>query len=288
MAEISWDSYILKSLPEDEDTFLIKDTSGKTNKRITLEALWAWIENKIETENLSPMLYSGSGAHNAIYRGKSLGSSVSSDHYSAISSGTFEDLYIGDYWTIGGVNWRIAAFDYYLNCGDTNTLTHHAVIVPDSVLYNYVMNDTDITTGGYKGSKMYTEGLSQAKSTIESAFSNHIFGHRIYISNAMEEGRPSENVWVDSEVELMNENMVYGSRQFSPVSNGVTVPANQTIEKTQLPLFALEPSRICNRNTYWLRDPVSTSAFAFVNYTGYVGFSQSSGSYGVRPVFAIS
>ena len=29
----------------------------------------------------------------------------------AIEAGTFEDLFIGDYWTIGGVTYRIAAFD---------------------------------------------------------------------------------------------------------------------------------------------------------------------------------
>lgn len=54
------------------------------------------------------------GAHNGIYRGKFLGNSVTAAQYAAIAAGTFEDLYIGDYWTIGGVNWRIAAFDYYV------------------------------------------------------------------------------------------------------------------------------------------------------------------------------
>ena len=71
------------------------------------------------------LIYNG-GAHNAIYRGKYLGTSVTTTQYAAISSGTFDDLYIGDYWTIGGVNYRIAAFDYYWNCGDNATPPHHA------------------------------------------------------------------------------------------------------------------------------------------------------------------
>ena len=61
---------------------------------------------------------SGAGAHNSIYRGKYLGASVTAEQYSAIAAGTFDDLYIGDYWTIGGVNYRIAAFDYYYRSGD--------------------------------------------------------------------------------------------------------------------------------------------------------------------------
>jgi len=57
-------------------------------------------------------------AKNGIYRGDYLGNTVTVAQYLAISSGTFDDLYIGDYWTIGGVNWRIAAFNYYRNTGD--------------------------------------------------------------------------------------------------------------------------------------------------------------------------
>ena len=56
----------------------------------------------------------GAGSRNGIYRGKYLGDSYTADQKAAIAAGTFEDLYIGDYWTIDGVNYRIAAFDYWL------------------------------------------------------------------------------------------------------------------------------------------------------------------------------
>ena len=55
---------------------------------------------------------SGAGAHNAGYRGKDLGSAVTDAQWAAIKDGTFQDLYIGDFWTIGDVTYRIAAFDY--------------------------------------------------------------------------------------------------------------------------------------------------------------------------------
>jgi hypothetical protein len=104
----------------------------------------------------SIMVFPNAGSHNSIYRGKYLGDEVTADQYAAIAAGTFDDMYIGDYWTINGVNWRIAHFDYWLNCGDSGsgTTTHHVVIVPDSALYSAKMNETNTTAGGYLHSKM--------------------------------------------------------------------------------------------------------------------------------------
>ena len=237
---------------------------------------------------LAPLIFAGAAAHNAIYRGKSLGSAVTAAQYAAISDGTFEDLYIGDYWTIGGVNYRIAAFDYYLNCGDTATPSHHAVIVPDTCLYNAVMNTSDTTAGGYVGSQMYTANLAQAKTTIKGTFSGHVMNHRIYLVNAVANGYSSGGAWVDSEVDLMNEQMVYGCGIFSPVSTGSTVPVNHRVEKSQLPLFAHDPSRICNRNNWWLRDVITAPYFAIVYDAGSADYGGSSYPRGVRPAFCIS
>lgn len=233
------------------------------------------------------ILSSGAGAHNSIYRGKNIGTSVTAAQWAAIADGSFTDLYIGDYWVIGGVTYRIAAFDYYLNSGDTRCTTHHVVIVPDTCLYNHVMNDTNITTGGYVGSKMYTEGLEQAKTTIKAAFSGHILSHRVYLTNAVADGHPSAGAWCDSEVDLMNEQMVYGGAIFMPIANGSTVYTNYRVEKSQFPLFAYEPSRICIRDNWWLRDVVTDSYFAFVDtYSNAYSYIASS-TYGVRPAFSI-
>lgn len=271
--------------PADANLIPIHDGTGLKN--IT----FANFRNKVNEPmdaKVAPLLFNNAAAHNAIYRGKNLGTAVTSAQYAAIKAGTFEDLYIGDYWVINGVNWRIAAFDYYLNCGDTSCTTHHAVIVPDTCLYNHVMNDSNITTGGYTGSKMYTEGLEQAKTTIKAAFSGHVLSHRVYLVNAVTDGHPSAGAWFDSEVELMNEQMVYGGAIFMPIANGSAVYSNYRVEKSQLPLFAHEPSRICNRETWWLRDVVSASLFAYVPSRGSAYCDPASYSIGVRPAFCIS
>lgn len=272
----------------DDSLLLIHDGTGV--KTISTANFKKDLKEYMEGVNtiLAQLTYDNAGAHNSIYRGKNLGTTVTEEQWEAISSGTFTDLYIGDYWVIGGVNWRIAAFDYYLNCGDTSFTKHHAVIVPDTCLYSAQMNTTNVTTGAYKGSAMYTANLTQAKSTINSAFgSSHVLSHRIYLSNATSNGRASAGEWTDSTVDLMCEHMVYGSGIFSPVSDGSNVPNNYRVEKGQLPLFALEPSRICNRDTWWLRDVITAAHFAIVGSGGLADYYDASYSRGVRPAFCI-
>lgn len=238
-----------------------------------------------------PDIYSlfpkNAGAHNALYRGKHLGNVYTEEQQAAVAAGTFDGLFIGDYWTIGGVTYRIAAFDYYLHCGNTDLTTHHAVIVPDTPLYNAQMNATDTTAGGYVGSAMYKTGLAQAKTIVKAAFPGHVLSHSIYLTNAVTNGSPSGGVWRDSEIDLMNEQMAYGGSIFIPMSDGTTVPTSYRTDKSQLPLFAHRPDLISNRQIFWLRDVVSAFNFGVVNDAGNGAATVASNSLGVRPAFCI-
>lgn len=256
------------------------------------------VEDKLDQDTLLHITTAtNAGAHNAIYRGKYLGASATATQYAVIAEGTFDDLYIGDYWTIGGVNYRIAAFDYYLNCGDTACTAHHVVIVPDTCLYTAQMHNTNsggyeggsanTTVGGYVGSDMYKSNLERAKTIIKSAFNGHVLNHRVFLTNAVANGRASNVAWCDSEVDLMCEQMVYGSGIFSPVSDGSNVPTNFRVEKSQLPLFQHEQSRIFNHEIWWLRDVISSSNFALIGTGGNADQYGASDSRGVRPAFCI-
>lgn len=224
--------------------------------------------------------------HNMIYRGKNLGSSLTAEQAAAIKAGTFKDIYLGDYWQIGGVDYLVAGFDYWYQCGDTACTTHHVVIIPRNHLYTYHMNASNTTEGGYVGSDMYKNGLTQAKATFNSAFgSAHILNHREHLTNAVSNGRPSGGTWYDSTVELPNENMMYGSHIFAPASDGTNIPNNYTISKSQLPLFRLAPWLSFTRSYWcWLRDVVSAAYFAYAGYTGYCYCDNASDGAGVRPV----
>lgn len=255
---------------------------------ITTQKLGANVVTRAKMAIDAFTLADNAGAHNAVYRGKNLGSAVTAAQWAAIQAGTFDDMYIGDYWTIGGVTYRIAAFDYYLRAGDTDMTTHHVTLVPDAAMYSHVMNDTNVTTGGYVGSKMYTTGLANAKTTINNAFgSAHILSQRKLLVNAVTNGKPSGGSSYDSTVELMTEQNVYGGKIFGAGNDGSTVPALYTVDKSQFPLFAHDPYMISNRQWFWLRDVVSATDFARVANSGNAGSNNASYGGGVRPAFSI-
>ena len=263
------------------EQMLIHDGNGV--KVITVENLHKGLQTDIDS--VRNVLADGAAAHNCIYRGKNLGTSVTAEQYAAISSGKFTDLYIGDYWVIKGVTYRIAAFDYYYNCGDTNFTKHHAVIVPDTSLYKAQMNTSNVTTGGYTGSAMYKSNLAQAKTTIKAAFgSAHVLTKRELLTNAVNGNTPSGWAWFDSDVELMNEVQAYGSVAWGAHDgNGYNVASGDG----QFPLFMFDRTKLHNREDYWLRDVASATNFSYVYDAGRASYDGASSSDGVRPAFCI-
>lgn len=263
------------------EQMLIHDGNGV--KVITVENLHKGLQTDIDS--VRNVLADGAAAHNCIYRGKNLGTSVTAEQYAAISSGKFTDLYIGDYWVIKGVTYRIAAFDYYYNCGDTNFTKHHVVIVPDTSLYKAQMNTSNVTTGGYTGSAMYKSNLAQAKTTIKAAFgSAHVLTKRELLTNAVNGNTPSGWAWFDSDVELMNEVQAYGSVAWGAHDgNGYNVASGDG----QFPLFMFDRTKLHNREDYWLRDVASATVFSHVSLSGRASSANASNSFGVRPAFCI-
>ena len=141
---------------------------------------------------------------------------------------------------------------------------------------------------------MYTDNLNPFKTIIKNDFeTSHILKHRNHLQNAVSNGYESGGSWYDSEIELMNETMVYGSNIFKNCLNGSNIPNNYTIDKSQLSLFrhrhdltvALNDSGA--RQWYWLRDVVSASNFAAVGSFGTADGYPASYSGGVRPAFLI-
>lgn len=225
----------------------------------------------------------GAGFHNSIYRGKNLGTSVTPEQWANIANGSFKDLYIGDYWTINGTTYLIAAFNYYYNTGDTRLTTNHITLVPAGGLYTRRMNPTHTAEGGYAGSEMYTTGLDQAKTKIHADFPGHVLTHRRRLSGAVSDGQASGSVWVDSDVELMNEVMAFGTAVAGKGSQ-----FNIGTEKSQLPLFALRPDLLNVRSRWWLRDVCSETRFAAVHSSGVAMPDYPGAARDVRPVFSIS
>lgn len=154
------------------------------------------------------------GYHNGIYRGKNITSYFTDGSLWNRIAGTggyslFEDLYLGDYITVGNNSYAIADFDYYIRCGSVDINVHHLVMMPTgnmnipagTVLYgssdtltfintanagvtvssqetatafkwNATMEvpNTSTTAGGYKYSRMRTIIMKAADTIVTNAF----------------------------------------------------------------------------------------------------------------------
>lgn len=253
-------------------------------------------------KKLNPFFMQNNGlSHNGIFRGKNLGSSVTPAQFKAIKAGTFDDMYIGDYWAINGINWRIAAFDYWWKKGDTATMVHHVAIVPDKALLKCSMGTT--TENAYGGCDFRTgangnTGMEDITTIINNAFgSDHILNHReIFAKTRDTRGVESAWDWYDSKIELLSERMVFGSKMYEPTYmgySGGSMPAVTTIDTTQLPLFFYAPQFIIctssadnSRGGYWLRN-VFGGSFCIVDYNGRQTDGNPSSTTNVRPYFAL-
>ena len=213
-------------------------------------------------------------SHRMIYRGKNLGTSFTTEQSQAVQSGTFTDMYVGDYWVINGKTRRIGDIDYFIHCGDNVDLGHHLLMVDDGVdlpgdgSTTHFMNDTDTTAGGFKGSKMWNTTIpNQILPDITTAFGNHLLNHREYISNAVTDGVPTGGEWVDTIYNIFNEAMYYGT-VVNGANNAGAGLFNVGCSKNQIKLFMLDQSSMNRRRDIWLRDVVSASDFARVISVG--------------------
>lgn len=240
------------------------------------------------------------GYHNSIFRGNDITSKFTDGSlFTAISAGTFNDLYIGDYFiaTCNGVStkWRLAGFDIYYRCGDTQLSRHHAVVIPDNALMRSNMNTDHVTTGSYVGSRMYTEVLPGLSTQISNMVgSSHLIKYRDLFANSTNNNAVSGGYggwtgasnswdWYDCTIRLCNEVDVYGTRSFS--SSGYDI----AMACVQLPLFRLSPDlRIeANRDWWWLSAVAFSDYFCSVSNCGNADDCWASIVGGVRPRFLI-
>ncbi len=134
----------------------------------------------------------GAGFHNSIFRGKWLGAYPTNEQLESINNGSFNDLFIGDYWydssIANGLIWRIAACDYYYGLGPEAVTTHHLIIVPD---YN-VSRSAYYNNRGQDGYKFclyrgYYYGEFSITTTEENQtiIDNHYSGYYLHSVNSV-------------------------------------------------------------------------------------------------------
>lgn len=227
--------------------------------------------------------------HRNLFRGKNLGTAVTAAQLVSIRDGSFKDLWIGDYWVIGGVTYRIVDINYWLNKTDTMVVDPHVVIMPDETMYDAAMHSTGSTTGGYAGSAMHTTNLATAISRINTAFGSAVKTHREYLINAVTSGKPSGTSHVTVTAMVPTERMLIGASMFGVANDGATAPAVYTSSLVQFALFRLAPQYLVtpSRSTYAMQDIVNGSQYSTMFDNGAILPMSAANTRGVRPVFMI-
>ena len=294
---------------EDDDLLLLETSNG------TRSILYKDITKNIAKDDNELYQFSN---HNGILRGKNLTDVYTIDQIvTRIENGTFEDLYIGDYFdvTISTsytsneiVRCVIAGLDTYFNIGDTPLIKHHAVIVTKNCFKEtHAMMTTEAANiaNGFIGTNIWENVIPVYQTAFQSVFNNHILMHRTLLTNdvsstinsnagAGQKGASVSNNWKDTYLSLLSEIQLYGANVYSSSAY------DTGCDNCQLPLFLLDPTaKICGKNTtidgngdgkrynYWLRNVSTSVRFSSVNSTGEAYTCMSTANAGVRPIFCI-
>ena len=231
----------------------------------------------------------------------------------AMKNGDFSNIHVGDYIvkdiTIDGTKYSghidvIVDLDPYygkynpaLNNGSGGYINqHHVGIIPFDRLGKPVrMNPSDITTGGFHGSEMYTTTLPKYLTAYRNAYgSSHFLQFGNLISNKTDSTIVSHGCgswrggstgwdWYTTYITLMSDVQVYGNA----VCSGVYDIGEAC---THLRGFSLYPALQNYQNTpFWLRSVADTTSFAVSDDYGSAityGALQSNSSY-CRPLLLL-
>lgn len=217
-----------------------------------------------------------------------LGTEYTAELKADIQAGTFKKAVVGGKLTINGHIYYFAHPDYWLHTGDTECTQHHMLVIPATNIGTGKMNNSNTTTGGYLGCDLKTgnngnTALAIAKAQIKADFGvSNILTHRGLFTTAVTDGKASNFVWADSDIDLMSEVMVYGSNVWA------SAPGYETgVDKCQLKLFQERPDLITTRVTWWLRSVASVSNFTDIAFGGGANNDVASRALGISPAFAI-
>lgn len=241
--------------------------------------------------------------HRKIYRGKNLGSTFTTKQKTAVQEGTFDDLWLGDYWTIGAYDYIIADMDYFYKEGETHNVnalqSHHLLMIPRNSMgkSKYISNGSG-NTYGYAGS-LARSNLTSIRSTITNAFGSNVLTFKMPIIKNITSGWVQTIQYYDCQAELLTEAMCFGGVFESQMFGNDRASQNMSdFNARQLALFDCDPSFIKLSSTdpnttsgiYWLQDPASNNGFCIVTGNGRPGatsVSSTGSEMGLRPFFLI-
>lgn len=240
--------------------------------------------------------------HRNIFRGKNLGNVLDYNQLAEISGGTFHDLWVGDYWNLGGVKWRIVDIDYWQDLTE-----HHVLVMPDDPLSELSGLQEGTTpmgvsssTFGY-GASVLNSVLNSNREYFINLFENYIFT-RPGVKYPKLEGEGWKNVestYTDAlAVDIPTDIMMFGCSMFTNDNTKLLsthwAGVSYVQETSQLALMKLDPKKTKSTRNYWLRNFIYTHenemSALYVTDDGFVAIDTATSAtapHGVRPIVAI-
>ena len=212
--------------------------------------------------------------HNGGIRGNNLGSSYTAEQQAAIAAGTFDDIYVGDYWEMSGIKYYIADIDYYLGYGyPTPTYDHHVIVFPEDVLsaQGYSFN-----SNYYGGSSIYTSYLPAIASDLTTIFGNFLINQTLVLYNGS-----GSAFWGSGKCIIPSIIQLQGYPQ----------EVQHTKMQYKVPQFAYfrySSVLIAATSDYWLRDSNGDGKTMMCSTAGSQGLAPNNSSYYLRPYFIIA
>ncbi len=310
----------------DNDLFIVETANGTCS--IPYSEIKKMFQNMLETETntgdtKSFPFVDCAASHNGIFRGKDLTNVYTIDEIcERISNGTFEDLYIGDYFDVTisteytaneVVRCVLAGFDtvpFYgdLNLGNNvyiNINKHHASIVTKNAFTktHSLYTESDSINRGFDGSNLRSV-LDTYGRALDTKLNNHIVPHMRIVSKYIDSAGVLKTVSDSGAssryiISLLSEHQIFGTSFYSN-------PEEHDACSKLLPLFDLNPSSInCkyggindiiknssggfDSKSYWLINYADgKSEFCCLkSYTSHVIFDIPYTKSGIRPYFLI-
>jgi hypothetical protein len=215
------------------------------------------------------------GYHNSIYRGAYLGDTFDPSILGDIDNGEFGNIYVGDYWVIDNITYRVVGFDYY-SFYETVSIPHHILVMSDDVLRTS-QNQVDEQAlnpgvGGYVDSDLVTYLAEDISPIIDNRFPQYVIGlEKIYTDTFSTSATNLIDIPALSEL---------GLQEYSDE----TKPINYSIP---FPIFQHCPRYITVDSVeYWTRSSTGSNLYGGISSIG-VSKLPTDSAKGVRIVFAL-
>lgn len=240
------------------------------------EKPWTNIETSEDYFNILDNIVTVEQRRN-IYRGANLGPGIDDNYLNSIRNGTFKNMFIGDYWTSKGKNWRIADFNYF------GKSKNHLVIISDDITYLGAMEPQNTAMyNGYANSPLRNVGKDSM-----------LAGYDVYKYNDMLFDNRDDTSFslYTCEFEVPSMEMIFGR---TPIRSYDLLTQSdfptQSFYQKQLALMRLNPDHVKTADgvKYWLRDKYSEDECLCVMDNGAIWYDSVDNDHvGVRHVYAI-